>query len=495
MVEDFSSVSWEEPPQTESPLNEETPSASPRSPKTSASISNSSQPIAIAAAGTGAADDTQRAVPALVASDTPAKLANPANLVKPSTTKSIAPPVDTAKPTESQPLGETFIHSLVKSPQKEQDGSQNAYISYLIYTESNSPTFQSPIFSVRRRYSDFYFLYNTLYLEFPAAAVPPLADKSRLEYIKGDRFGAEFTLKRASSLNRFLDRISHHPYLKKSAVYLNFLETPDWNSYKRSLSTRHQQQLAQENGVLDGFSDTLLNAFSKVSKPDDGLVEVKERVGKLEDNLIQVERAFAKVLRRQYDLSYELDEFSQQLIKLAGLEHNLENNIIAFANGTHNLSQGVAALREQTDSDYVVSLRDMQNYVLALKSLIKLSEQKQLDLEALIDYLNKAIQEKDNVLAGGRSNFLLNKIEDVRGVDHEAARKERLRKLDIKISGLKQEVESVKETSANFQELAGKEVDVFEHTKQLEMKKTLSTLADGHINFYQNVITQWEALL
>lgn len=388
----------------------------------------------------------------------------------------------------------TFIRSTVTNPQKEQDGSQTAYISFLVTTESNSPTFQSPSFRVRRRFTDFHFLYTALHAEFPACAIPPLGDKSRLEYIKGDRFGSEFTLKRASSLNTFLNRISAHPILRKSTTYLNFLETPDWNSFKKSLSSRNIPA-ANESSILEGVSDSLLQAFSKTHVPDTELISVKERVGKLEYTLSQVEKVFTKVLRRQGDLSYDLDDFSQQLIKLAGLEKNLEQEIVSFANGTHFLSQATNTLREQVESDYVVSLRNMQHYIVSLKNLIKLREQKQLDYEALVEYFNKATNDKGVIQAGGGSSFLRNKIEDVRGVNHEAARQERLRKLETKIQNLGEEIEKEKKNTAFFQETTTNEVKIFENTKQLEMKSTLSNLADNHINYYQNVINQWSALL
>lgn len=475
MVEDFASASWEDPSKQSSPLEATIPNAT----VTNASVNESSL---------ATANETIDKL--IIESNAPESVTAESESSKPA-----APPAKTApdeQPSKIDPY--IYVNSLVNSPQKEQDGSQNAYISYLVTTESNSPTFQSPMFRVRRRYTDFYFLYSTLCTEYPACAVPPLADKSRLEYIKGDRFGTEFTLKRASSLNRFLDRISLHPILKKSMVYLSFLETPDWNSFKRSLSTR-QVLPAPENTVLEGVSDSLLDAISKVNKHGDELTEVKERIGKLEESLLQVEKTLVKVLRRQSDLSYDLEDFSQQLIKLAGLEYTLEKEIIAFANGTHNLAQGVTVLREQTDSDYVVSLRDMQYYSIALRNLIKLREQKQLDYESLTDHLNRAVHDRDTILSGGGSNFLRNKIEDVRGVNHEAARKERLRKLEVKISNLKQEVESAKKGSETLQELAVNEVSIFEHTKQLEMKKTLSGLADSHINFYQNIISNWEAVL
>ena len=393
------------------------------------------------------------------------------------------------------PTVAVFLNSVVSDPQKEQDGSQNAYISYFISTESNNPMFQTPVFSVRRRYSDFSFLYQTLFTEYPAAVVPPLVDKARLEFIKGDRFGPEFTNKRATSLNRFLNRISQHPILKKSVVYLNFLETPDWNSFKRSLTIRHQQ-IAQNKTLPDTLPDSVLDSSIVLPKFDGEHNErVKEKVGKLDDNVAQVEKAFTKVLRRQHELGCDLEDFSQQLLKLAGLEHNLEYDIITFAGGTHNLSQGVAKLREQTDEDYLVSLRDMQNYIVALKAVIKLGEQKQSDLGALSDSHKKVLSEKESVVTRSDSNFLRNKIEDVRGVDHEAARKERLGKLDLKIERLKSEFGTLKQSSETFQQLAINEIDIFEDIKRLELKTALTTLAVNHITFYQNVVAQFENLL
>ncbi|VVT55220.1 uncharacterized protein SAPINGB_P004487 [Magnusiomyces paraingens] len=403
---------------------------------------------------------------------------------------------DTSVPTESSTTASTtFIHSTVTDPQKEQDGSQNAYISYLITTETNVPTFQSHLVKVRRRFSDFFFLYSFLVSEYPACAVPPLPDKNRLEYIKGDRFGPEFTLKRAASLNRFLDRISMHPILRKASTYLIFLESNEWHAYKRSLAIR-QQTSPETPSVLDGLSDSLLNAFSKVHTPNEELIDVKAKMDKLDENLLQVERAFLRVLRRKGDISSDFDDFSQQLIRLAGLEKNLESEIVSFANGTEFISRATLQLRDQIDNGYIISLRDLQNYVTSIKSLIKLREQKQLDYEALIDYLAKAQQEKQAMQIGsGSKNFFRARMEDMRGIDHENAKNERLRKLETKIQSLSQEVDNVKTASDTFQDLAINEIAIFENTKAHEMKETLSTLADNHINYYQSLIHEWSALL
>lgn len=380
-----------------------------------------------------------------------------------------------------------FIRCTVSDPQKEQDGTQNAYISYLITTQTNSPSFQEPVTRVRRRFSDFVYLYSSLISEFPASAVPPLPDKQRMEYIKGDRFGIEFTSKRATSLGRFLTRVSRHPALKRSRTFYTFLESSDWNAFKKGRARASSSSL-QEGGVLEGLSDSFLNAFSKVSNESRELQEVKEKTDKLDDNLTNIEKAYTRIVRRQGDLTHDLEEFANQTMKLATLEQDLGQEFNEFSRGIQQYAQGLASLKEEIDSDYIVSLRDMSNYIQSLRGLIKHREQKQLDYEALTEYLNKATTDRNNLQAGGGSNFLRNKVEDFRGVDHEQSRKDRLHKLEVKIDDLQREVSSAKVTSDAFEEFAINEVAIFDRIKHHEMKETLNTLADNNIAFYQDLI-------
>jgi sorting nexin-4 len=389
-------------------------------------------------------------------------------------------------------IDNVYFNLTISDPQKEQDGSQNAYISYLITTDTNSPSFQLPVAKVRRRFSDFVYLYMKLCAEYPACTIPPLPDRQRLEYLKGDRFGYEFTLKRATSLGRFLTRIAHHPSLKKSRTFYTFLESSEWNAFKRHKAATGRS--LSQDGVFDGLSDTLLNAFSKVNNQSKELVDVKEKADKLDDNLGNLEKTFSRVARRQGDIVHDLEEFAQQTTKLASLEPNLGYQVSEFARGIQDYARATYLLREQIDGDYIVSLRDMQNYILALKGLIKQREQKQLDYEALTDYLNKANAEKSNALAGGGTNFIMNKVEDFRGVNHEQAHKERLRKLEVRIEELTKEAESAKEVSGTFEEFALNEIAIFERIKYLEMKDTMKSLAENNITFYEGLIKGWEGI-
>lgn len=384
-----------------------------------------------------------------------------------------------------------FTTSIVKQPQKESDG-QNAYISYLIETETNNPVFQSNKFIVRRRFSDFYFLYNVLLNDFPACAVPPLPDKQRLEYLKGDRFGNDFTLKRASSLNRFLKRISLHPILKKAKIYHVFLESHDWNSYRASIKIKTPTN--DVNTATDGISDVFINAFKSTSVQNQEFLDIKERSDKLDENINKIDKIFNKVLKRYGDLEQDYFDFSSQVKKLAELEPELQLPFLKFSDGLNSLSIGFQSLKQFLDNEYIISLKDLEHYVSSIKNLLKLKDQKQIDYEALTEYLNKSINDKNTLLAGGGSNFFTNKFEELTGVNHDVARKQKILKLENRIESLTKEVDNAKKIFESFEKQTLNEVQYFENIKTIELKSTLGDLADNNIKFYKDMIEKWSRI-
>lgn len=351
---------------------------------------------------------------------------------------------------------------------------------------------------MRRRFTDFVFLYKQLTRDYPAAAVPPLPDKQRMEYVRGDRFGSDFTARRAHSLQRFLVRLSLHPTLRRAPILHTFLESPDWNATMRSRTTRASSTSDPNSaGVFDNFADTFINAFTKVHRPDRRFLEVREKSDKLDDDLGHIEKVLARVVRRESDLEADLKDLAEQFQKLITLEPGVESAVHAFAASIEDTATYLRKLKDVTDQDYLGSLRDMQAYSLALKNLLKAREQKQLDFEQLTEYLNKSTTERDVLQSGhgvgsGPGGFLRAKIEDVRGVDHEQSRRERTRKLELRVEELTHEVESARRTSDMFDDEVVKEVADFERIKRIEMKGQLGGLADAHIDFYSDVIDLWE---
>jgi sorting nexin-4 len=95
----------------------------------------------------------------------------------------------------------------------------------------------------------------------------------------------------------------------------------------------------------------------------------------------------------------------------------------------------------------------------------------------------------------GASGFLRSKVEDFRGIDHDQARRQRVRKLEVEIERLTGEVEMSKKASEAFDEHTVKEVSDFERIKAIEFKDTLGDLADAHVEFFQGTIETWEKFL
>ena len=317
-----------------------------------------------------------------------------------------------------------------------------------------------------------------------------------MEYVRGDRFGPDFTNRRAHSLGRFLRRITLHPQLRRSSVLIIFLESPEWNSHMR---LRPGRSASTSESVFDNFADTFVNAFSKVHKPDKRFIEVRDKSDKLDEDLSHIEKIVARLARRESDLELDYADLATQFLRLAVLEPEVEAEVHDFARGIGESSRGLMALREVIDQDYLTSLKDMEAYSGALKSLLKTREQKQLDFEGLTEYLAKAVQDRDMLASShgtsalsSPTGFLRSKLEDVRGVDHDAPRINKKKKLELQIDRLTQEVEHARATSELFDEEVVREITDFDRIKAAEFRDTLGTFATAHVEFYKQVIHTWE---
>ncbi|KAA8616879.1 Phoxy PX domain protein [Pyrenophora tritici-repentis] len=398
-------------------------------------------------------------------------------------------------------FSEGRLETFVGNPLKELAGTQNQYVSYQVITKSDFQSFQKPEFSVRRRFTDFVFLWKQLSKEYPQCAVPPLPDKHKMEYVRGDRFGPDFTERRAHSLHRFLKRIALHPVLRRAVLFINFLESADWNQHMKGRSSRAASGSEQGGGgFVDSIADTFVNTFTKIHKPDQRFIEVSERANKLSEDLNNVEKVTVKVARRQGDLETDYADLATQCQKLTTMEPAVEGNLTSFAASVNTTSQGFKSIRDHTDQNYLTSLRDMDAYIQAVKTLLRTREAKQLDFEQLSEYLAKSAADRDSLASAtgsgmGASGFLRSKVEDFRGIDHDQARRQRVRKLEVEIERLTGEVEMSKKASEAFDEHTVKEVADFERIKAIEFKDTLGDLADAHVEFFQGTIETWEKFL
>jgi sorting nexin-4 len=62
--------------------------------------------------------------------------------------------------------------------------------------------------------------------------------------------------------------------------------------------TAHPPGPEPYSGIIDNISDTLLNAFSRVRKPDERFLSMRESVDKFEEDLVQAERLWSRIRNR-----------------------------------------------------------------------------------------------------------------------------------------------------------------------------------------------------
>lgn len=416
-------------------------------------------------------------------------------------------PVASASHNETQSISQKKEETLeilpmtitVDEPRKHNDPTQGTYVTYFVSTQTTLETFKNTTQPnhVRRRFQDFVWLHNALTLEYPACIIPPLPDKHRFEYIKGDRFSNEFISKRKLSLQWFLDRISKHPILQRSQSARVFLESNDFRSDKRVQSTH----VPPPNTLMGSIGDTLVNAFARLKKPDERFEEMKEMVNRLEENLNTIERLYMRINKRQRDLQKDYTSFANSIQGLSALETNIKKTLHQFAETCKAYSKVMSEMSEKEELLFLNEIHELLAYCYAAKDVLKARDQKQLDFEELSRYLDQAAVEKERILHpkfNDRTNiaeYVTDKINEVRGISMQQARREKLSRLESKIKELQEEVTRANDESHKFSIQVVKEFDLFQRTKIVELKQGLLAYADCHIDFYQKGMSVWEKIL
>ncbi|KAJ3557320.1 hypothetical protein NP233_g11773 [Leucocoprinus birnbaumii] len=418
--------------------------------------------------------------------------------------------VDSGDPHE--PKWEGYLVTVVKDPLKELAETKDAYVSYLVTARTNLPIFSTPNPSSRRRFQDFVFLRDHLVRDFPACVVPALPDKHRLEYITGDRFSPEFMERRRLDLHRFLQRISRHPTLQRSTLIRAFFESTEWHVYMHQ-HVAHPPSAEPSPSIIDNISDTLLNAFSRVKKPDERFLDMREGVDKFEDGLNHTERLYTRIRNRTSDgnpesgedLTADYHDLAVAVQGLGFLESGITDPLNHFSN---TLLEFSALLRHNTHTttDPLLShLHSLLTYSHANRAVLKLRDQKQLDFEELSEYLSGVTAERDRlaaVISGhagstglGLGAYLKDRVDALRGADDDRSRVEKMRKLDGKIKELQDAVTTAHETSDAFSEETLREQIIFQRAKEAEMKEMLGNFADGQIEFYKAAMEEWDRII
>ncbi|PIL31809.1 hypothetical protein GSI_06513 [Ganoderma sinense ZZ0214-1] len=402
------------------------------------------------------------------------------------------------------PKWEGYLITSVKDPVKELAETKDAYVSGSQPQQTNLPIFSTPNPSARRRFQDFVFLRTHLAKDFPACVVPPLPDKHRLEYVTGDRFSPEFMERRRSDLHRFLQRLARHPTLQRSTLLRAFFESTEWHVIMHQ-HVAHPPVPEQSAGVIDSISDSLLNAFSRVRKPDERFLAMREHVDKFEEGISLSERLFSRVRNRTNDLTGDYHDLAVAIQGLGFLESGITDPLNHFSNTLLEFSALLRHTTQMTTDPFLVHLHSLLQYSHANRAVLKLRDQKQMDFEELSEYLSQVTAERDRLAAviSGRAGstglglgaYIRDRVDAIRGADDDRTRVERMRKLDTKIKELQDAVQTAHETSDAFSDETLREQKIFQSAKESEMKEMLGNYVDGQIEFYKAAMEEWERII
>ncbi|KAJ9051987.1 intercellular trafficking and secretion [Entomophthora muscae] len=416
----------------------------------------------------------------------------------PSTSKDASKGFDEADKAKTQivrdPISERLrivpMEILVSEHQKENENTTDAHISYLVTTKTSLPSFTAPEVSVRRRFQDFVWLFNGLTQEYPASVIPPLPEKHRMEYLTGDRFSEDFIEKRRVSLERFLNRLALHPTLQRSPYMKKFLDSPDWSSS----SVR-----VHGEGLLENLSESIVNAFTKIKRPDPVFVEIKDEIDKFEENLSAIEKMHQRILKRNTEIETEYIELSNAVSSLSLLETGMQDSLSQYSGAISDYALEIKNSNKYEDMYYLSHIREYIAYCQCVKSVLKLREQKQLDVQELTNYLQAQVGELDRIRstgrAGGLSNFLKDKYEGMKGIDQEQAKQSRLAKCEEKINELEDAVAKSDAECAAFSKEVLKEFEIFQHSKTVDLKDALVTYSRTKVEFFKKSIEIWESVI
>ncbi|VEU23687.1 DEKNAAC104843 [Brettanomyces naardenensis] len=412
------------------------------------------------------------------------------------------------------------IETSVEDPLTEHD-VQNTYITYQITVRSRAPNFPDGAFQTRRRYSDFYFLYECLINDFPTLLVPPLPNKQRLEYIKGGRFSDEFTKKRSISLSNFLHRVCKHPILRKSDVLHIFLaDTDQWNTYKANLKVPSVGSIDATNSAsqnLETVTEFIMNSFKKPTVETQNkkeFQEIQDKTTKLQESLGKIDHIYGKVLHRQQSIADDMSKFGEEFGNLTLLlNNNLEgkhqeledldddtNKMVKqfknFASNLTQISEGIYNLDHKIEYNYLTALKDLEHYILQLKNLMKLKDAKALDYEMLSNYSEKTKQERNHLINGGSItssaegtlSFLTRKLESIAGIgaNNQSGNltNDRIEKLTARIDVLEAEKDKADKIYHQYQRDIVTEFQFFNQIKDEEISSSLKDLANYYLDFY-----------
>lgn len=147
------------------------------------------------------------------------------------------------------------IKVTVSDPQTENEGRRDQFTTYLVSTHKTS---------VRRRYSDFQWLYNRLLTEFPGGIVPMIPHKMAM--LKGTKFDPKFVERRRRHLQFFMNEIVAHEEFQRAPSMTPFMVDKfgkEFETGRKKVETANPTSIVLPDEEGPSTVQTVSNMFAK----------------------------------------------------------------------------------------------------------------------------------------------------------------------------------------------------------------------------------------
>ena len=392
----------------------------------------------------------------------------------------------------------TFFNELkVSDPMQHKDG-RGAYTTYRVFMGTPPDT----VSNVRRRYSDFQWLYSRLQSERPGAIVPVIPHQMALQ--KKNRFSEELINSRMVNLNRFLSRVILHPELKDASCLEIFLNTPDnlfqeQKKYTKSdtdypVSTPTRIEKFRHNLVKTAVSLTVAGGQSELEETeiDPVFVEIKEYVKKLEDDVKQLCSMSVKMMKGTKERGTSLE--------------SLSNALNALDKATNTDPED-----EEIEDVEVVTNPVLQSLIQSLEPLSTLATEqswyehttmvdRMKELERDVQAIKKALQRrKDHQISyTARVSHVKTKqknVDKIANSENKPGKTEKLNQAQMDLQTAKDQAESARVNLDEVSKRIMREMDRFEEEMQESVQLSIINFAQVQVEYSKKVTVGWSSLI
>ncbi|EGV65850.1 hypothetical protein CANTEDRAFT_101839 [Yamadazyma tenuis ATCC 10573] len=241
------------------------------------------------------------------------------------------------------------------------------------------------------------------------------------------------------------------------------------------------------------------------------------------ENLLKLDKIFARLSKKNSDLSIDYHLFSQQIEKLAVVNETCNTDLVSindnfkfFAECLNQYSENWSKSFTFINESFLTSLKDCSKYIVNLTNLIELQHNKKIDLQVLQEYLDKARNELNSFPAtssgqgthrlppspiknktGGIVNNTTQLIRDTlstsaNGNISSSNTETKRAKLEAKVHQLEHEVElQTNLVQELINKITNEEYPNWDKFNKTELKSSMLELCDNQIDFYKGLVDNW----